>query len=56
MLIRNNGISSLFKINILAINYNLSTFKKKKNLLFFMLLLTDAIMVLSLAEFLSLCT
>lgn len=55
MLIRNNGISSLFKINILAINYNLSTFKKK-NLLFFMLLLTDAIMVLSLAEFLSLCT
>lgn len=55
MLIRNNGISSLFKINILAINYNLSTLKKK-NLLFFMLLLTDAIMVLSLAEFLSLCT
>ena len=29
MLIRNNGISSLFKINILAINYNLSTLKKK---------------------------
>lgn len=35
MLIRNNGISSLFKINILAINYNLSTFKKKKKPPFF---------------------
>ena len=48
----NNDISSLFKISILAINYNLSTFKKP---LFFMLLLTDAIMVLNLASFPSLC-
>lgn len=51
MLTMNNDVSSLFKISILAINY-LSTFKKP---LFFMLLLTDAIMVLNLASFPSLC-
>lgn len=51
MLTMNNDVSSLFKISILAINY-LSTFKKP---LFFMLLLTDALTVLNLASFPSLC-
>jgi len=57
MLIMKSDDPSLFKISILAINYNFFTLKKEKKLLFFsILLLTDAILVLSKAYFLSLRT
>lgn len=57
MLIMKSDDPSLFKISILAINYNFFTLKKEKKLLFFsVLLLTDAILVLSKAYFLSLRT
>lgn len=52
MLIMNSDNPSLFKISILAINYNFSILKKKA--FFSILLLTDGILVLSKAYFLSL--
>ena len=51
----NSDDPSLFKINILAANYNLSTLKEKASFFPPILLLTDAVLVLSKAYFLSLC-
>ena len=53
MLVMNSDNPSLFKISILAINYNFSILKKKASY-FSILLLTDGILVLSKAYFLSL--